>query len=108
MRLAILLLATMDVRDGKLSENSSLTHAQYRDFVKSTYLRNVRMFSGDDLPFTLEAFSDEFFAAWRASQEVVDVFGRLIRLGGPISFCFVDGSHSYDTSEEISRTVTNS
>jgi hypothetical protein len=81
---------------GTLNEHTSLTHDQYRDFVKSTYLRNTRMFSHDDLPFTVEAFSDEFFLAWRTSQEVVDVFGRSIRLGGPISFCFVDGNHSYE------------
>ncbi len=81
---------------GRLSEHSALTHAEYRDFVKGTYLRNVRMFSGNDLPFTIEAFSDEFFAAWREAQEVIDVFGRSIRLGGPISFCFVDGNHSYE------------
>lgn len=83
-------------KGGSLSEHTSLTHDQYRDFVKSTYLRNVRMFSRDDLPFTVETFSDEFFTAWKESREVEDVFGRSIRLGGPISFCFVDGNHSYE------------
>jgi hypothetical protein len=79
-----------------LGDHPSLTHAGYRDFVKSTYMRNVRMFSGGDLPFTIELFSDEFFDAWRESRELVDVFERPIRLGGSISFCYVDGNHCYE------------
>jgi hypothetical protein len=74
------------------SENS---HSDYRAFVKETYLRNVGMFSRNDLPYTIEAFSDDFFGAWRDGREVVDVFGRSARLGGQISFCYIDGNHSY-------------
>lgn len=83
-------------KGGLLQDHSSLTHAEYRDFVKSTYIRNVRMFSRDDLPFTVELLSDEFFDAWRGSREALDVFARPIRLGGPISFCYVDGNHYYE------------
>jgi hypothetical protein len=59
-------------------------------------LRHVRMFSGCDLPYTIEAFSDEFFAAWSAGQRRQDVFGREFSLGGGISFCYIDGNHAYD------------
>lgn len=83
-------------KGGTLGDHTSLTHADYREFVKDTYIRNVRMFSRDDLPFTVELSSDEFFDAWRGSREVLDVFKRPLRLGGPISFCYVDGNHSYE------------
>lgn len=76
--------------------DSRLSHAEYRAFVKETYLRNVGVFSRDDPPFTVEMFSDEFFEAWRAGAEPSDVLGRPIKLGGPISFCFIDGNHSYE------------
>jgi hypothetical protein len=76
--------------------DSSITHAEYRDFVKDTYTRNVRMFSRYDLPYTVEMLSDEFFAAWRESKEIVDIFGRPIHLGGDISLCYIDGNHSYE------------
>ncbi len=33
-----------------------------------------------------------------------DVFGREAALGGPISFCFVDGNHTYDFAK---RDFTN-
>ncbi len=54
------------------------------------------MFSRYDLPYTLEMFSEELFEAWRQSQTVTDVFGRAVQLGGPISFCYIDGNHSYE------------
>lgn len=82
--------------DGSNLGASSVPHAEYRTFVKETYIRNVRMFSRDDLPFTVEMFSDEFFEAWRAGRAETDVLGRPIKLGGPISFCFIDGNHTYE------------
>lgn len=74
----------------------SITHAEYRSFVKETYLRCIQMFSRDDLPFTIEASSDEFFRAWEAEQKVVDVLARPVQLGGPIGFAYIDGNHSYE------------
>jgi len=76
--------------------DSSVSHAEYKAFVKETYIRNVRMFSRDDLPYTLEMFSDELFEAWRNSESVVDVLGRSVQLGGPITFCYIDGNHTYE------------
>jgi hypothetical protein len=73
-----------------------VTHAQYRTFVRDSYIRNVRTFSHESLPHTIEAFSDEFFTAWREGRTTTDVFGRTAQLGGPISFCYIDGNHTYD------------
>ena len=75
---------------------SSLTHEEYRAFVRETFIRNVRMFSRAQLPNTIELSSDEFFSCWRRGDEVTDVFGATIRLGGPLSFCYLDGNHSYE------------
>ena len=77
-----------------LGESRSVSHAEYKDFVKQSFLRNVQMFSRNDLPFTFEMFSDEFFDAWRNSRKSTDVFGREFSMGGPISFCYIDGNHS--------------
>ncbi|MGA9995356.1 MAG: class I SAM-dependent methyltransferase [Pyrinomonadaceae bacterium] len=81
---------------GTLIEGSPITHAEYKEFVRETYMRNVRMYSRNDLPHTIEMLSDDFFAAWRRGDEAVDVFGRPIKLGDPISFCYIDGNHTYD------------
>ncbi len=81
---------------GPLIGESSISHEEYRLFARETYMRNVRMFSRYDLPYTVEMLADEFFAAWRRGDEVRDVFERPIRLGGPISFCYIDGNHTYE------------
>lgn len=78
-----------------LGDSKTVSHADYREFVKDSFIRNVRTFSWD-LPYTLELFSDELFAAWTGGESRQDVFGRNIQLGGPISFCYIDGNHSYE------------
>jgi hypothetical protein len=76
--------------------DSELSHEAYSAFVRDSYVRNVRTFSVEDLPYTIELFSDEFFAAWGEGQTRRDVFDRKATLGGPISFCYIDGDHSYE------------
>jgi hypothetical protein len=74
----------------------SISHREYRRFVRESYLRNIQMFSAGDLPYTLEMTSDEFFDAWKDRRTVQDVLGRTLTLGGPISFAYVDGNHTYE------------
>ena len=78
---------------------SSVRHADYQRFVRESYIRNVRMFSGRDLPHTIELLSDHFFRAWERNELRTDVFGRPSTLGGPIGFCYIDGDHSYKQSK---------
>ena len=66
----------------------------YRRLVQEQFERNVRFWSGSRLPHAYALASDEFFAAWREGGILTDVFGRDARVGGPLSFCFVDGDHS--------------
>jgi hypothetical protein len=75
---------------------SAITHDEYQAFVKESFRRNVEFFSREDLPYTIEMLSDEFFDAWREKRPVKDVFNRDIELGGAISFCYIDGNHTYD------------
>lgn len=75
-------------------DGSALTFPEYADFVKASFLRNVNFFSPRNRPHTVEAGSEQFFAKWIRGEPVTDVFGREARLGGPISFCYVDGVHS--------------
>lgn len=80
--------------DGMVGD-SRISHADYRQFVKETFCRNVGMFSADDLPHTVEMLADEFFDAWNQGQGTHDVFDRPVKLGGPIAFCYIDGDHRY-------------
>lgn len=76
--------------------DSPALFSEYKQFVRDSYLSNIRMFIRDDLPFTIELTSGEFFAAWREKTPVKDVLERPITLGGTLSFCYSDGNHTYD------------
>jgi hypothetical protein len=75
--------------------DTDISHADYRLFARDSYMRNVKMFSRPELPSTIEMLSDDFFGAWGQGISTTDVFGRQTKLGGPISFCYIDGNHEY-------------
>lgn len=79
-----------------LGGSGLLTHDEYKEFVKDSYLKNVSTFLSTNKPYTIEVFSDDFFDHWANSSNVNDVFGRSIALGGKIAFCFIDGNHQYE------------
>jgi len=79
-----------------LGDSLQVTHDDYRTFVRESFLRNARTFCKGDEPRTIEKDSDEFFAAWNQREVTQDVFGRPATLGGPLSFCYIDGNHSYE------------
>jgi hypothetical protein len=57
---------------------------------------DIKAFSQGDFPFTVEALSVEFFNLWRENKATRDVFDRPVTLGGPLSFCYIDGEHTYE------------
>jgi hypothetical protein len=79
-----------------LGDSPSVTHDVYRAYVRSTFLRSMQTFAANRLPFTIECFSDEFFSRWFENEKTVDVFDRPVTLGGEISFCYIDGNHTYE------------
>jgi len=36
---------------------------------------------------------------WKREQAARDVFDRDVHLGGPLSFCYVDGNHTHEGAE---------
>jgi hypothetical protein len=79
-----------------LSDHTLITHDEYRTFVRDSYLRNARFFCKPDVPYTIEVDSDTFFERWAAAESVTDVFGRDVEMGGCLSFCYIDGNHTYE------------
>jgi hypothetical protein len=82
--------------EATLGDSQFVTHDIYRAFVKDTFLRSMRTFSGHRLPYTIECLSDDFFGMWHENKITVDVFDRPVTLGGKISFCYIDGNHTYE------------
>jgi len=80
--------------------DSPVLFSEYKKFVKNSYIRNMQMFSPDDLPFTFELTANEFFEKWKNGKVCADVLGRTYTLGGPISFCYIDGNHTYEYAKQ--------
>jgi len=80
--------------------DSPVLFSEYKTFSKNSYIRNIQMFSRDDLPFTVEMTSSEFFHAWRDRKNCSDILGRFRNLGGPFSFCYIDGNHTYEYAKQ--------
>ena len=79
-----------------LGDSKTVSHDDYRNFVRGSFLRNAQTFCSPDLPHTVEEDSDGFFRAWDARERRTDVFDRSVTLGGPLSFCYIDGNHTYE------------
>src|SRR5262249_18092139 len=77
----------------------------YRSNVIETFRRNVTLFSGDRLPHHFELSSDAFFSAWATKEQRTDFFRNSVRLGGPISFAYIDGNHTYEQSKRDFNNV---
>lgn len=73
-----------------------VTRADYTDFIRESFVRNTQLFSRGFLPHTFPFTSDAFFDAWEKQAVSTDVFGRNVVPGGPLSFVYVDGDHSYE------------
>jgi hypothetical protein len=68
----------------------------YRDYAKKVFKMNTALFSAGRQPYTIEAYSHQFFKLWHTCSTTEDVFGRPVTLGGPISFAYIDGAHAYN------------
>lgn len=77
----------------------------YRDYCVETYKKNVSLFCEQNMPVSIEAFSDDFFKMWDDHATVTDVFGNKVKLGGPISFAYIDGNHTYEAAKKDFENV---
>jgi hypothetical protein len=88
-----------------LEGSCGVTVSSYREHAIDTFRRNVILFSSDRLPHHIQLSSDQFFAAWRAKEKRTDYFDRPATLGGPISFAYIDGDHTYEQSKRDFENV---
>lgn len=71
----------------------------FREYCRETAKRNLQVFSAHHLPFLVEDYSQDFLAAWGRHEDREDVFGRRVRLGGPLGFVYIDGAHTYEAAK---------
>jgi len=73
-----------------------ISRAQYMDYSKKGFMDSVLLFNKSNLPYTFHLKSDEFFENFNQKSILTDVFGRSTVLEGSLSFCNIDGNHSYE------------
>jgi len=71
---------------------------KYRRYCMDIFKRNIELYAEYHLPNAVEEYSHRFLARWAANEEVDDVFGRRVKLGGPLSFVYIDGAHTYEAA----------
>ncbi len=86
---------------------STITHTSYKNFVRESFIKNVSFFSSGrmDKNSTIEEFSDDFFQIWGKNAVVEDVFHKEVKLGGNISFAYIDGNHTYEFAKRDFQNV---
>jgi hypothetical protein len=85
--------------------DGGITFGEYRELVRTSFIRNVQAFSRHQMPHALEMISDTFFEYWENDATVKDVFGRTTTAGGPIAFAYIDGDHRYDQARRDFENV---
>jgi hypothetical protein len=71
----------------------------FREYVKKLFATSVELFSKNRKPYSIESTSEQFLRQWKFESAVKDVFGRETVLGGPISFAYIDGAHTYEAAK---------
>lgn len=78
----------------------------FMDYIKNAYINSLRLLSPERLPYTCHLKSDEFFHKWNTQTRLTDVFERSFHLNQKISFCYIDGDHSYEQTKADFENVS--
>ncbi len=82
----------------------NVTMKDYQNYIKEQFIRNIRFWHEDALPDSFDLDSDEFFSKWAMNGKLKTLFSKESQLGGEISFCYLDGDHSY---EQVKKDFIN-
>ncbi len=82
-----------------------IDESRYSRFIQNSFIRNSRFFSKGGLPYAFKMSSDNFFLNWSKKAVKKDIFGRKYKMGGNISFAYIDGNHSYNNVKKDFENV---
>jgi predicted O-methyltransferase YrrM len=71
----------------------------YTNYIRSGFINSIKLFQPNRLPYAFHSTSNDFFSGW-GKKEMTDLFGRSIIQSGSISFCYIDGDHSYQAAKD--------
>lgn len=95
--------------DTFIDGRTDVSRSAYSVYMKGAFIAATKLLSSHHLPHAFHMDSAHFFELWNNQRSETDVFGRNVTLGGPISFAYIDGGHSYEVAwrdfEHVSRNL---
>jgi len=88
--------------DGK----KNVLRTNYDAYIKQSYIHACQLLHPDNLPYAYHLSSDAFFHNINNNIKVPDVFNREANFPKKLSFCYIDGNHSYDQTKRDFENVT--
>jgi hypothetical protein len=80
----------------KIDGRTDISRIEYAEYMRNAFVKGVEFLNKENLPYSFQLSSDEFFHQYKHKTKTEDLFGRTIQLGSPISFAYIDGNHQYD------------
>lgn len=85
--------------------NVNISREEYVTYIKNAFINAANLLHPDTKPHTCHLTSDTFFEKWNANDEFTDVFNRKFSIHQEISFCYIDGNHSYEQTKKDFENV---
>lgn len=90
------------------SETSRIIKMEdYEAHIKEQFMMNMKFWNSHHILNSFCFNSDEFFKKWEKNLVETDIFGNRVRLGGGISFCFLDGDHTFEQAYKDFSNIDN-
>ncbi len=77
---------------------NDISRENYSLYMKTAFINATKFLSEKSLPHSFHLKSDEFFDKWNNQKLETDLFGNQVKLGGQISFAYIDGGHSFEVA----------
>ncbi|WP_420571722.1 class I SAM-dependent methyltransferase [Kordia sp.] len=87
--------------DGK----PDVSRTDYVAYLKNAFINAATLLHPNTKPYTCHLASDAFFEKWNANDVFIDVFDRTFSIQQKISFCYIDGDHSYEQTKKDFENV---
>ena len=87
--------------------NDTITRTEYVAYIKNAFINAINLLHPNTRPYTCHLTSDAFFKNWNTTNEFTDVFDRTFGIHQEISFCYIDGNHSYEQTKKDFENVVS-
>ncbi len=93
-------------KNSHIDGNPKISRLSFMKYIKNAYINSVQLLHPDMIPNACHLTSDAFFDIWKNNNEFIDVFNRSFKINKEISFCYIDGDHSFEQTKKDFNNVS--